>query len=223
MTRRIEFQTGEFYHIYNRGVDKREVFSDRYDYKRFILSLKEFNQIETVGSLYKKSRSAQSGPTAPELGAVGPLQTSLVEIISYNLLPNHFHLLVRQKRDNGISDFMHRMGGYTWYYNNKYKRSGSLFQGKFKAAHIDSQNYLEYLSAYINGNDMIHKKTSDVLGGHRTSSYNYYLSKKDSGISINKNIILKNFKSINEYKQFVKDVIKNSRERKDSIKTYYLE
>ena len=218
MAKRLNFQTEEYYHIYNRGVDKREIFSDNYDYIRFLEGLKEFNQIETVGSLrdlkIKRELDENSGPTA---GA------PLIEIISYNLLPNHFHLLVKQNIDKGISDFMQRMGGYTWYYNNRYKRSGSLFQGKFKAVHIDSQEYLEYLSAYINGNDMIHRKTSDVLEGHVMSSYNYYLGKKESDIPINKNIILKNFQSIGDYGKFVKDVIKNSQEKKDYIKEFYLE
>ncbi len=114
-------------------------------------------------------------------------------------------------------------GGYTWYFNKKHNRSGSLFQGRFKVKHIDSQEYLEYISAYINANDKIHQKISGSSREYLFSSYPSYINEGEGGIKINKNIILKNFKDINEYRGFVKDVIKNSGERKDDIKKYYLE
>ena len=151
--KKVNFQIGEFYHIYNRGTDKREIFSDIYDHERFLLSLKEFNNIEPTGSLrlvkIRKEFTGESNENSdnrcptPEASGVGHL---LVEIIAYSLLPNHFHLLLKQKVENGVSEFMKRIGGgYTNYYNKKHNRSGSLFQGKFKAVHIDSQNYLEYI------------------------------------------------------------------------------
>jgi len=151
--RKFEFQTGEFYHIYNRGVDKREVFLDKWDYVRFLKSLREFNN----DSIYEQrvyARNRELMGLSPEASGLSPL----VEFITYCLNPNHFHFLLKQLRDNGIRIFMHKLGtGYTCYFNQKYNRSGSLFQGPFKAIHIKSDSYLLWLSGYINGNAEIHK------------------------------------------------------------------
>jgi putative transposase len=133
-SKRIKFESGEFFHIYNRGTDKRDIFSDVYDYERFVLSLKEFNNIEPVYSLYLKSMKDAHfrRPTSKALD-VGRLKTPLIEIIAYSLLPNHFHLLVKQKEDGGISEFMKRMGGgYTKFYNSKHERSGAWQKWAFE-------------------------------------------------------------------------------------------
>ncbi|KKR20019.1 MAG: hypothetical protein UT50_C0023G0001 [Candidatus Moranbacteria bacterium GW2011_GWA2_39_41] len=128
----FDFVDGEYYHVFNRGVEKRDIFLDKYDYSRFLKSIKEFNQIEPVISLYIKSKTNSVG--------VKPLQNdALVEIVAYNLLPNHFHFILKQLRDGGVSEFMKRMGGgYTGYFNHRYRRSGSLFQGRFKAVYVNS-------------------------------------------------------------------------------------
>jgi len=77
----------------------------------------------------------------------------LVEIIVYCLNPNHYHIILRQVSEGGVSKFMLKLSsGYSSYFNKKNKRSGSLFQGRFKAVHIDSNEYLLYLSAYVNKN-----------------------------------------------------------------------
>jgi len=219
--RKIKFETGEYYHIYNRGVDKREIFSDKYDYIRFLESLKEFNDIEPVYSLYLKNMKDAHfrGPASKSLEA-GPLKNPLVEIIAYSLLPNHFHLLLKQKVENGISKFMHKIGGYTLFYNKKRKRSGALFQGPFRSVHIDSEHYRDYISGYINGNPEIHKiKTADQ---YIWSSYQDYLGKRDGTLS-RKESILNNFSSVAEYKEYVDEVIKNSKEIKEDRKKYILE
>src|SRR3989344_5157883 len=153
--RKIQFANGEYYHIYNRGVDKRAVFNNNNDYERFFKSMKEFNVVEPIGSIYERSFSrSQFGSLASKLasGSVG-----LVKFICYCLNPNHYHFLVQQVADDGIKKFMHRIGtGYTKYFNEKYERNGSLFQGSYKIVHIDSNEYLLHLSAYINLNDKVH-------------------------------------------------------------------
>jgi len=128
--REIQIKNGACYHIFNRGVDKRDVFMDDFDYARFLRSLKEFNQIDPVVSLYIKDQIKRAG----KLVVTESLQDEkLVEIVAFNLLPNHFHLILKQLRDGGISEFMKRIGtGYTRFFNHKHKRSGVLFQGKFK-------------------------------------------------------------------------------------------
>ena len=150
MTRRTQFGNGEFYHVYNRGVDRRSIFSDNLDVNRFMNSLGAFNQKEPVGSLYEES--FRKNARQPE---------ALVKILAYCLNPNHYHILLQQQLENGVSEFMKRLGGgYTWYFNNRHNRNGALFQGKFKAVHVDQGAELVRLSAYINLNDRVHQ-----LGG----------------------------------------------------------
>ncbi len=138
------FEIGEYYHIYNRGVDKRDIFIDQYDLKRFIQSLIEFNQIDTIGSIYENSFRKSK---------LGSPSSKLVSIITYCINPNHFHLLVTPLVDKGVEKLMLRLGGYTKYFNEKHERSGSLFQGKFKSKHVTDNRYLLHLSAYINMNN----------------------------------------------------------------------
>src|SRR3989344_5868781 len=116
--RKVKFSNGEFYHIYNRGVDKRTVFINRFDFARFIQSMDEFNSIRPVGSIFENSfRKNQLSP------AVGGAK--LVDIVCYCLNKNHYHLVLCQRVKNGISEFMRRVGtGFTQYFNYKYKRSG---------------------------------------------------------------------------------------------------
>ena len=124
--RNISFVNGEFYHIYNRGTDKRNIFSDRDDINRFFQSMKEFNVIEPIGSIYENSfKSQQLGSRASKL----ELNKKLVNFICYCLNPNHYHFILEQITEKGIEKLLHRIGtGYTKYFNNKNERSGSLFQ-----------------------------------------------------------------------------------------------
>ena len=145
----------------------------------------------------------------------------LVEIVCFCLNPNHYHFVLKQLAEDGISKFMHKLDlGYTNYFNKKYDRSGSLFQGTFKEAHIKTNEYLLYLSGYANGNVEIHKiaKAEDW----QWSSYRDYLGLRN-GTLCNKEIILSQFKSVEEYKEYVDLVIKNSSERKEEMKEYILE
>jgi len=104
---RVVFAKDEFYHAYNRGVEKRDVFLDDYDYLRFLKSIREFNQEDPVGSIYLRDLNKKRNL------AVGPLknENSLVDVVAYCLNPNHFHLILKQVRDGGISEFMKRLGG----------------------------------------------------------------------------------------------------------------
>ncbi len=147
--RDIDFVSGEYYHVYNRGVDKRIIFDDFRDYRRFIVLLYLCNTNDSVDI----AKHFREGGGFSELMDEERSDT-LVEIGSYCLMPNHFHLLIREKKSRNISIFMQKLlTAYSKYYNNKNERTGSLFQGKFKAKHIgDSNNYLKYLLAYIHLN-----------------------------------------------------------------------
>ncbi|MFH1523233.1 MAG: transposase [Patescibacteria group bacterium] len=217
--RKTQFQLGEYYHIYNRGVDKRDIFTDDKDYIRFIRSMREFNRPEPVGSLYIQTKSRE-----PLSGSKSHLEANpkkLVDIICYSLIPNHIHLLLKQLTDNGISKFLHKLSmGYTHYFNYRYKRSGSLFQGTYNAIHVKTDEYLHCLSGYINGNPEIHKicKAEEWPW----SSCQDYLGLRN-GTLCNKNIILNGFKEMAEYRDYANIIINESGQRKDEVKKYLLE
>jgi Transposase IS200 like. len=175
----VPLVNGELYHVYNRGVDKRNVFLDESDFTRFYLSLHYFNS--TQPTIHFRAAQANKEQKVP-----------LVHICAYALLPNHYHLIVRQVNDNGISEFMKRMSaGYTGYFNEKYERSGSLFQGKFKRVHITSQEQLQYLIPYVNENYSVHKlkQPNSLL---RSSSLHYQGAKNSKIIN---EVIVKNYNS----------------------------
>lgn len=200
--RKVPFVRGEFYHIYNRGVDKRKIFSDQDDIDRFFQSMKEFNVLEPIGSIYENS-------FRKEKTSLGDRTSKLVNVICYCLNSNHYHIILEQVSDKGIEKFMQRMGtGYTRYFNDRHKRSGVLFQGKFKAVHVNSNEYLLHLSAYVNLNNRIHQ-----LGGSTPklmkSSWEEYVSGdksvRDNSNFCNKDIILGQFKNALEYKKFAEE------------------
>ncbi len=206
--------SGEYYHIYNRGVDKRKIFLSNTDYHRFFTSMKEFNQADPIHSLYLHNQRKEK-----QAAGVRHLQ-KLVEIICYCLNPNHFHFILKQKENNGISEFMKRLGGgYTNYFNHYYKRSGVLFQGKFKSVHIETNAHLLYLSAYINRNYFIHGYGNDFSWQY--SSFLDYTG-KGTGEICNTNIILDQFKNKNEYQEFMQKNALYMKEKKEAEK-YLLE
>ena len=211
--RKVEFATENFYHIYNRGVEKRTIFEEHFDTKRFFQSMILFNSVEPIGSIYEH--------TFPSSKNKKTKNDPLVEIVAYCLNPNHYHLILTPKTDKGIQTFMHRLGtGYTMYFNEKYKRSGSLFQGVFKATHINSNEYLLHVSAYVNLNNRVHQ-----LGGEASklvkSSWNEYTSENVIGDGIcEKNIIIGQFKSPAKYKRFALSALDSIIERKAKEKDW---
>ncbi|OHA93012.1 MAG: hypothetical protein A3H52_03225 [Candidatus Zambryskibacteria bacterium RIFCSPLOWO2_02_FULL_39_26] len=206
--RKTDFVTGEFYHIYNRGVDKRDIFMDQLDIDRFFQSMEEFNTINPIGSIYENrfvDKKDKSGSKASK--------SKLVDFIAYCLNPNHYHFILKQVDDKGVEKFMQRIGtGFAKYFNNRQKRSGSLFQGKFKSKHINSNEYLLHLSVYVNQNN-----NTKLLGSKASklskSSWSEYINNSTKEIC-NKEIILEQFKNINEYEEFSISSLSDIIERK---------
>ena len=117
------FTAQGFYHVYNRGHNKQTIFHDAKDYRRYLKRLGEY------------------------------LKKHDVTLLAYCLMPNHLHLLLRQDSDELIDRFIHRLHtGYTMYFNKKYERVGAVFQGRFKAKLIDTDEYLLHVSRYIHIN-----------------------------------------------------------------------
>jgi len=188
--RKTQFANSEYYHIYNRGVDKRKVFLGEKDYFRFLLCMREFNCPDPIGSLEFRDRLRKKG-------------LPIVGIIAYCLNPNHYHFILKQNLDGGISRFMLKVGsGYTTYFNLKYNRNGALFQGPFKATHIDSNELLLYLSAYVNYNSEVHGIAT--AEDYKWCSFPDYIGKRN-GKLCNKEIILGQFNSQKEYGKIVKE------------------
>jgi len=134
--RKISFENEHIYHIYNRGVEKRKIFTSNRDYQRFIQSFIYYTFAEN------KLRFARFRPVD-----MFTLNKKRVEILAYCLMPNHFHLILRQISDGGISNSIGQLSNsYTKYFNTKYKRVGPLFQGNFKAVWIENTEQLVHVS-----------------------------------------------------------------------------
>lgn len=232
---KIVFANGEYYHAYNRGVDKKIIFFDEEDFWKFFNCLRDLNNEtyyeERLGVLgiSKNSIRPLKSSDFKELSGFIQGQEKLVEIVSYSLGPNHFHLILKQLKDKGISIFMHRVStSYTNYFNKKYERSGVLFQGVFQKIHIDNEKYLLWLIGYVNGNIEIHGlgKASE----YPWSSYQAirkelrsFLKKEASGLSnlsvlSGLEVVLSQFSSAEQFDEFVKMVIDESRTKKEMRK-----
>ncbi len=137
--RNQSFAPGEYYHLYNRGTEKRKIFLDKKDYEHFLFLMYICNSVKSM-----------------ELRKIGKnfdRQETIVDIGAYCLMPNHLHILIREKIENGISKYMLKlMTAYSMYFNKKYERTGKLCEGKFKSAYISNDKYLKYLYSYIHLN-----------------------------------------------------------------------
>ncbi|MBI3261496.1 transposase [Candidatus Berkelbacteria bacterium] len=187
---------GEMYHIFNRGVEKRPTFESARDYQRYLL-LMQFYKRHHSHQFSRLNHKERLEFIAKKSG------DPIVEIVCYCLMPNHYHLILKQLTDTGISDFFSKIAdGYTKYFNTIYERVGPLFQGPFKAVHIEDNQQLIHLSRYIHINPVMAslvKKTED----YPWSSYKEYLNQAKGPCQ--KEIVTKQFSSISQYEDFVND------------------
>ncbi len=175
--RKINFVINEFYHLYNRGNSKQRIFHDKEDYFRFMSLMYACNSINNFRAL-----SLGRKETPYDFDRVN----NIVSIGAYCLMPNHFHILITETKDGGISKFMQKLStAYSMYYNKKYKRTGGLFEGKFKSQHANNDRYLKYLFSYIHLNPIKNidkewkekgiKNKTDVLIYLNNYEYSSYL------------------------------------------------
>jgi len=227
--RKIKLEINKYYHVYNRGAHKNEVFKDEHDYFRFLKNIWTFNNNSTahqrdyiIRQFYEEHQTTKLSFRYRKLSFSYLLKylldlPKLVDIICYNLLPNHYHFILKQLADNGIESFMHKLGtGYTKYFQARRKHSGSLFQGPFKAFSVNEENKLAWLSGYVNCNYEIHK-----LGKAQEwqfSSFRDYLNLR-GGELVNKQPVLKLFNhSIESYRKYCHNVIKEAQNEKEARK-----
>lgn len=180
---RVKIYAGDsFYHIYNRGVNKRRIFIEEDDYAVFLNLIKRY-----LGS----------APIKDKKGREYDWLHDDLELLAFCLMPNHFHLLIYQKSPESMTRLLRGVGGsYTTYFNKKYGRIGPLFQDRFKASRIDNQAYLQHISRYI------HLNPEDYRGWD-FSSYPHYLGKKQAAW-LTHDRITEMFEK-DEYKEFVAD------------------
>lgn len=189
------FANQQIYHVFNRGVEKRITFVDKRDYLRFLDTINHYRIKTPLTRFSFKNR--------PVLNSKKTDETPLIELLCYCLMPNHFHLLIRQVENNGITHFMSQLSNsYTKYFNTKHKRVGPLFQGSFKAVRIENDEQLLHVSRYIHLNPLIDYIVKD-LRTYPYSSYPEYL-----GLSkgfCKKEDILGQFSKRFSYESFVLD------------------
>lgn len=222
--RKQQFVNEEIYHITLRRIDDNLIFKNMDDYYRGIFSIYEFNNSKPVSikhrreiiARFKKSiRGRASDSLVDE-------RDRLVEVLSFCFMPTHIHLLIRQIKDNGITKFMSKIGtGYGGYFNRKYERKGYVFQNRFHVVHIDNDEQLKVVFAYIHTNPISlicpewkkiriknPEKIIKFLENYKWSSYPDYINKKS-------------FSSVTERK-FISELMGGEQGCKDFIK-YWIE
>jgi len=146
--KRLSFEVGGYYHVYNRGTESRIIFLDDCDFRRFIHYLNVLNWTKII---QPKMLKMVEGIDLADI--VVPAGERLVELCTFCLMPNHYHLLLRELVPGGISRFLQRMGtAYTMLFNFRYERTGVLFQGKYKCKAVEDSEYLRWIIDYIHLN-----------------------------------------------------------------------
>lgn len=212
---RATFYPGGTFHVYNRGVAKQDLYHDNRDYQHFLDTLSFYLDPAPALRFSKTTTDERK-----KIFAV-PLEKPLVRILAYCLMPNHFHLMLREEEEGGVTTFMRRaMNSYTRAYNTRYKRVGTVFQGTFSAVAVESTQYYLHLSRYIHLNPYV-ARLADVPSEYRWSSYPQYLSGTTTRLT-NPDEILGASGGSHGYQEFVEDYANYARDL-SVIKTLLLE
>lgn len=200
--RSVQFAPEEWYHCYNRGTDKRKIFMGKDDYERMLALLSACNSTEPIHvSNYEQGFRSKSLADVLRINT----KSHWVDIGAYSLMPNHFHVLLRETLPGGITAFMRKLGtAYTMYFNIRYERTGVLFQGAFKAKHVGTDQYFRRVLNYIHANhaELYEPKWKNGVIGNRTrtkkkllqyrysSLTDYCGAKRPESLLINKDSVL---------------------------------
>ena len=211
--------TQNFYHTLNRGVEKRDLFMDKQDYLRFIHDLYELNNEDRVETTFT---SFKNDPNLNNI-AGRKQRKLLVDIFAFCLMPNHYHLLLSPRVENGIPKFMAKINiGYAKYFNQKYERTGALFQGRYKKILTAENTHFLHLPFYIHFNalDLSHpewrdnkisnpKKVMEFLESYRWSSHLDYLGTRNFPSVLNMELLKEIFDGNSGYKKLVGNYLKD--------------
>jgi len=217
MPSRFQIKTytdNSFYHLFNRGVEKRPIFLDEKDYAVLLSYLKTY--LSPKDEPFLRTQATNSSVSWRERDqALRLLRMNnfhgTIKLLSYCLMPNHFHMAVWQQHGTGIDEFMNSLWTrYTMYFNKKYRRVGTLFQSVYKAVTVISEEQLIHLTRYIHQNPIAHRKLhtlaskGEALRSYIWTSYPEYLGLRrtswvDSTIVLSRWTINKEY----EYEKFV--------------------
>ena len=231
MTRQIS--TDLIYHVLNRGVDKRNIFLDKKDYYRFIHDLFEFNNEDPTLNLHY---TFKQNPIDVGHRYIKPRKL-LVDILVFCLMPNHYHLLVKAKKEDALAMFMKKLnGGYAKYFNTKNSRVGALFQGKYKAIPVTNDAHFIHLPYYIHFNPLDisfpewrkrkiknPRKAIEFLSSYRWSSHLDYSGKKNFPSVTNRAFLLEYFGGHEEYIKNIEEWLNDFDLEDENLKPMLLE
>ena len=205
--RRDNLAPGEYYHVFNRGNNKQDIFIDRRDWARLLFlviyfqsPLNFYNMGRQISYLVKHRMF-----NIPDDVEADIIKNRAVELVGFTLMPNHFHLILRELKEGGISKYMQRiLNAYTKYFNTRHEKVGHLFQGPYKMVRISNNEQLLYLSTYIHHNPRELKDWRDKEDSYPWSSYQDYITENRWNKLLENSIVMEQFKNKNGYRQFVK-------------------
>ena len=199
----VKIAPGEYYHICNRAVNKQTIFHDTGDYFRFLFLILYFQSpmvFQQLGRLVKDFVLSRALDIKGEV-----VKKRKIELVAFCIMPNHFHLIVKELEEAGIATHMQRvLTAYSKYYNTKYEKSGHVFQGPYRAIHISDDPQLKYLSAYIHRNPRELVGWLNKVDKYQWSSYQDYIGENRWGDLLVPDIVLGQFKNKERYHEFVK-------------------
>ncbi len=205
--RKVQISVGEYYHLYNRGMQKQPIFSNDSDRARLLFLLLYLQSTTTVSNVGYHAQHFIKHSVFDKVSMrlyEDILNNRQVELVAFCFMPNHFHLVVYEKVAGGIARYMQRVqNGYTKYFNTKYKKAGHLFQGPYQAVHVADDRQLLHLSAYL------HRNPKELAGWEKReheypwSSYQDYIKSNRWNDLLKTDVVLGQFKTIREYSEFV--------------------
>ena len=203
-----QFAAGEYYHVFNRGNGKMDIFRDPQDYANFL------QRLCVLLGLPRGALGVGSELASAKLRLrLDSFNQGVFSLVCYCIMPNHFHFLVGQSSDTPISKIILRLAtSYSMYFNGKYEHVGHVFQDRFKAARVGNDKYLRHLSAYIHLNPKVAglvRETSDW----KYSSYPDYVGDREDAVC-DKTILRDQFSSPGSYKRFVEESFRDIKLRK---------
>ena len=203
--RLIRIAPGEHYHIFNRAVNKQVIFHEIGDYARFLFLILYFQSpinFPQIGRLVKQFVKSSAFDIMNEDEII---KKRRVELVAFCIMPNHFHLIIKESDEGGITSYMQRvLTSYSKYYNTKYEKSGHVFQGPYQAVHISNNRQLLHLSAYIHRNPREISKWFNKEDQYQWSSYQDFIVENRWGNLLVPDIIAGQFKNKYQYRNFVK-------------------
>lgn len=198
--------TGEFYHLISRGNNSTLIYKDKEDYERF-LSTVRFYQYSDNPMRFSNFLMCSQKERSNILRVMEEKKEKLIDILSFCLMPNHLHFQLKQKMDGGVSNLMQATGNsYSHYFNIKHKRTGGLFEGRFKSVRIETNQQLIHVNRYIHLNpysSFVVKSIKDLFS-YPYSSLPEYLNNTENGLC-EKETVMSSFDGVDDYRRFLID------------------